>query len=69
MAAMFVANFIRYKKEGLQPKRDLIIALTADEEGGTHNGVGWLLANRRELIDAEFALNEGGGGTHRNGKP
>ena len=69
MAAIFVANLIRYKKEGLKPKRDLIIALTADEEGGTHNGVGWLLANRRELIDAEFALNEGGGGTHRNGRP
>ena len=69
MAAIFVANLIRYKKEGFKPKRDLIIALTADEEGGTHNGVGWLLANRRELIDAEFALNEGGGGTNRNGKP
>lgn len=69
MAAIFVANLIRYKKEGLKPKRDLIIALTADEEGGTHNGVDWLLANRRQLIDAEFALNEGGGGTNRNGKP
>jgi acetylornithine deacetylase/succinyl-diaminopimelate desuccinylase-like protein len=69
MAAIFVANLIRYKNEGLKPKRDLIIALTADEEGGTHNGVGWLLANRRELIDAEFALNEGGGGTNRNGRP
>ena len=69
MAAIFVANFIRYKREGLKPKRDLIVALTADEEGGTHNGVGWLLANRRGLIDAEFALNEGGGGTNRDGKP
>jgi acetylornithine deacetylase/succinyl-diaminopimelate desuccinylase-like protein len=69
MAAIFVANLIRYKKEGFKPKRDLIIALTADEEGGTHNGVGWLLANKRELIDAEFALNEGGGGTNREGKP
>ncbi len=53
MAAIFVANFIRYKKEGLKPKRDLIIALTVDEEGGTHNGVGWLLANRREFMPRE----------------
>ena len=69
MAAIFVANLIRYRKEGYRPKRDLIVALTADEEGGTHNGVGLLLKARRAAIDAEFALNEGGGGTWRNGKP
>lgn len=69
MAAIFVHNLIRYKQEGFKPKRDIILALTADEEGGTHNGVAWLLKNRRELIDAEFALNEGGGGTSRDGKP
>ena len=68
-AAIFAANLIRAKKAGWKPKRDVILALTADEEGGTHNGVGWLLKNRRELIDAEFALNEGGGGQYRNGKP
>lgn len=69
MAAIFVANLIRLKAEGYKPKRDIIVALTADEEGGTHNGVAWLLKNRRELIDAEFALNEGGGGASREGKP
>jgi acetylornithine deacetylase/succinyl-diaminopimelate desuccinylase-like protein len=69
MAAIFVANLIRYKKEDYRPKRDLIVALTADEEGGTHNGVSWLLKNRRDLIDAEFGLNEGGGGSNRGGKP
>lgn len=69
MAAIFVANLVRYRAEGLKPRRDLIVALTADEETGTHNGVAWLLRNRRELIDAEFALNEGGGGTLRDGKP
>jgi acetylornithine deacetylase/succinyl-diaminopimelate desuccinylase-like protein len=69
MAAIFVANLIRYKKEGYRPKRDLIVALTADEEGGTHNGVSWLLKNRRDLIDAELGLNEGGGGSNRGGKP
>jgi acetylornithine deacetylase/succinyl-diaminopimelate desuccinylase-like protein len=69
MAASFVAAFIRYKREGYKPRRDLILALTADEEGGTHNGVHWLLANHRALIDAEFALNEGGGGEMRGGKP
>jgi acetylornithine deacetylase/succinyl-diaminopimelate desuccinylase-like protein len=69
MAAIFVANLLRLKAEGYQPKRDIILALTADEEGGSHNGVAYLLKNRRELIDAEFALNEGGGGTNRDGKP
>jgi acetylornithine deacetylase/succinyl-diaminopimelate desuccinylase-like protein len=69
MAAIFVANLIRYKREGFRPKRDLIVALTADEEGGSHNGVAWLLKNRRDAIDAEFGLNEGGGGQYRDGKP
>ncbi len=69
MAAAFVANLIRFRAEGFKPKRDLIVALTADEEGGTHNGVAWMLRNRRSLIEAEFALNEGGGGTLRDGRP
>ena len=66
-AAIHVANFIRLREEGYVPDRDIIVALTADEEGGTHNGVTWLLENHRELIDAEYALNEGGGGGMRNG--
>ncbi len=68
MAAQFVANLIRLKEEGFKPDRDLILALTADEEGGAFNGVDWLVKNHRDLIDAEFAINEGGGGTMRGGK-
>jgi acetylornithine deacetylase/succinyl-diaminopimelate desuccinylase-like protein len=68
MAAIFVANLIRYKREGFVPDRDLILALTADEEGGEFNGVDWLLKNHRALLDAEFGLNEGGGGAVRQGK-
>jgi acetylornithine deacetylase/succinyl-diaminopimelate desuccinylase-like protein len=67
MAAIFIANLIRYKQEGLKPDRDIIVALTADEEGGEFNGVDWLVKNHRALIDAEFGLNEGGGGAIRNG--
>jgi acetylornithine deacetylase/succinyl-diaminopimelate desuccinylase-like protein len=68
-AAIWVANLIRYKREGLRPARDLIVALTADEEGGgPYNGVDWLLKNRRELIDAEYCVNEGGWGEMRGGK-
>lgn len=63
MAAIFVANVLQYKKEGWRPERDLVLALTADEEGGDANGVQYLLANHRPLIDAAYALNEGGGGT------
>ncbi|MEO5676219.1 MAG: M20/M25/M40 family metallo-hydrolase [Usitatibacter sp.] len=69
MAAYFVANLIRLKREGFRPRRDIVVALTADEEGGTHNGVGWLLENRRGLIDAEFALNEGAAGLLVGGVP
>ena len=62
-AAIWIANLIRYKREGFKPDRDIIVALTADEEGGgPFNGVQWLLKNKRELIDAELCLNEGGWG-------
>jgi acetylornithine deacetylase/succinyl-diaminopimelate desuccinylase-like protein len=54
MAAIFVANLIRYRREGLRPERDLIVALTADEEGGDHNGVDWLLKTHPTLIGAEY---------------
>ncbi len=67
-AAIHIANFIRMKEEGFQPDRDIILALTADEEGGNHNGVQWLLENHRDLIDAEYALNEGGGGAMKDGR-
>jgi acetylornithine deacetylase/succinyl-diaminopimelate desuccinylase-like protein len=66
-AAIHIANFIRMKEEGFQPDRDIIVALTADEEGGTHNGVQWLLENHPDLIDAEYVLNEGGGGSLKDG--
>ena len=71
MAAIFVDSFIRWKREGFVPKGDLILALTADEELGStskYNGVRWLLANHRSLIDAEMAINEGGGGELRDGR-
>lgn len=62
-AAVWIANLIQYKNEGFKPDRDIIVALTADEEGGgPYNGVDWLIKNHRALIDAEFALNEGGWG-------
>ena len=68
MASQFLANLIRLKAEHFTPERDLILALTADEEGGQFNGVDWLVKNHRDLIDAEMAINEGGGGTSRKGK-
>jgi acetylornithine deacetylase/succinyl-diaminopimelate desuccinylase-like protein len=60
--AIAVADLIRLRKEGFVPDRDIILALTADEEGGTSNGVDWLIKNHRDLIDAEFALNPDSGG-------
>src|ERR1700676_2999507 len=62
MAAAFITNLIRYKQEGYTPDRDIIVALETDEEILDRDALGiqWLLNNHRDLIDVEFALNEGG---------
>ena len=59
--AILVTNFIRLKKDGYVPDRDVIVALTADEEGGNSNGVDWLLREHRDWIDAEYCINLDGG--------
>jgi acetylornithine deacetylase/succinyl-diaminopimelate desuccinylase-like protein len=69
MAAIFVANVFRLKREGYVPDRDIIIALTADEESGPANGVDWLIKNHKDKVDAALVINEGGAGTLRDGKP
>jgi acetylornithine deacetylase/succinyl-diaminopimelate desuccinylase-like protein len=68
--AVLITDFIRFHRENLRPDRDIILALTADEEGGQSNGVDWLLQNHRDLIDAAFVLNaDAGGVTTVKGKP
>jgi acetylornithine deacetylase/succinyl-diaminopimelate desuccinylase-like protein len=68
--AIAVADLIRLRRQKYVPDRDIILALTADEEGGQSNGVDWLLKNHRDLIDAEFVLNpDSGGVTTDKGKP
>jgi len=59
--AMLVTNFIRLQQEGFVPDRDLILALTADEEGGNFNGIDWLVREHRDWIDAEYCINLDGG--------
>jgi acetylornithine deacetylase/succinyl-diaminopimelate desuccinylase-like protein len=67
--AALIADLIRLHRENWRPTRDLIVALTADEEGGRSNGVNWLLQNHRDLIDAAFAINpDAGGVTSEKGK-
>src|ERR1700682_2519333 len=70
MAASFIANLIRYRNEGYKPDRDIVVALETDEEILDHDALGiqWLLKNHRDLIDAELALNEGGGVGLKDGK-
>jgi acetylornithine deacetylase/succinyl-diaminopimelate desuccinylase-like protein len=70
MASALIANLIRYKEEAFRPDRDIIVALVTDEEILDRDGYGisWLIKNQRPLIDAEFALNEGGGVGVKNGK-
>jgi acetylornithine deacetylase/succinyl-diaminopimelate desuccinylase-like protein len=71
MAASFVSAFVRYQKEGYKPDRDIILALTTDEEISDRHGYGIkdLIKNHRDLIDAELAINEGGGVALQDGKP
>jgi len=65
--ALLVTNFIRMKKENFAPDRDLILALTADEEGGNYNGVDWLVKEHRDWIDAEYCINLDGGEFEKQG--
>jgi acetylornithine deacetylase/succinyl-diaminopimelate desuccinylase-like protein len=60
--AGLVATFLRLHREGYKPKRDLILALTADEEGGKFNGADWLVKNHRDLVDAAYVINPDSGG-------
>jgi acetylornithine deacetylase/succinyl-diaminopimelate desuccinylase-like protein len=68
-ASIWTATLIRLRREGYVPDRDVVMMLTADEEvGGPNNGTAWLLAHHRPLVDASFALNEGGGGVVKQGR-
>ena len=68
-AAIYTANLIRMKREGFVPDRDIIVALTADEEGGPRNGVDFILTEHRDVLgDVAYALNEGGGGMEKDGR-
>ncbi len=59
-ASIWADTLIRYKQEGYRPRHTLKLALTCGEETiGAFNGAEWLTRNRRGLIDAGFALNEG----------
>jgi acetylornithine deacetylase/succinyl-diaminopimelate desuccinylase-like protein len=60
--AALVATLLRLHREGYKPKRDLILALTADEEGGRFNGAGWLVREHRDLVDAAYVINPDSGG-------
>ncbi len=67
--AILMMGFLRLKREGYQPDRDLILALTADEETGNANGIDWLLKNHKDWINAEYCINlDGGEFEHLRGK-
>ena len=68
--AALVSTFLRLHREGYKPSRDLILALTADEEGGASNGASWLVEHHRDLVDAAFVINPDSGGIEfEHGKP
>lgn len=71
MASSYISVLIQLKREGFVPNRDIVVALTADEERGDvpSNGASWLLKNRRAALDVEFGINEGGRGELKAGKP
>ncbi len=64
-AAIWSDTMIRFKREGYRPRRTIKLALTCGEETNeAFNGADYLVRERRALIDAEFVLNEGGGGRY-----
>jgi acetylornithine deacetylase/succinyl-diaminopimelate desuccinylase-like protein len=68
--AALVETFLRLRREGYKPHRDLILALTADEEGGKFNGADWLVREHRDLVDAAFVINPDAGGIElEHGRP
>lgn len=60
--AALVATFLRLHREGYKPRRDILLALTADEEGGKFNGAAWLVKQHRDLVDAAYVINPDSGG-------
>jgi acetylornithine deacetylase/succinyl-diaminopimelate desuccinylase-like protein len=67
--ATLISAFLRMRREAFRPGRDLILALTSDEEGGQWNGVEWLMKNHRDWIDAEYCINaDAGGGDLKQGR-
>ncbi len=68
--AALVETFLRLHRESYEPARDLILALTADEEGGKFNGADWLVREHRDLVDATYVINPDSGGVElENGRP
>lgn len=68
--AALVETFLRLHREGYKPRRDLILALTADEEGGKFNGAGWLVREHRDMVDAAYVINPDSGGIElEQGRP
>ena len=68
LAALWISTLVRLRREGRPLDRDVVLALTADEEAGPENGVAWLLAHHRPLIDAGLCLTEGAGGELKDGR-
>jgi acetylornithine deacetylase/succinyl-diaminopimelate desuccinylase-like protein len=68
MAAIFIANLIRYRKEGFVPDHDIIVCLSTDEEDVGLNGIEWLIKEHFDLINAELCITEGGRGQIIEGK-
>ncbi|WP_378733233.1 M20/M25/M40 family metallo-hydrolase [Nocardia brasiliensis] len=69
MVSALVSGLIQLKREGFKPNRDIVLALTADEEAGKDNGAKWLMENKLDLMNAEYGLNEGGRAVLVDGKP
>lgn len=69
MVSALISGLIQLKREGFKPNRDIVLALTADEEAGTDNGAKWLMENKFDLMNAEYGLNEGGRALLVDGKP
>ena len=65
---MQLITFLLLKREGVQLTRDVVFCAVPDEEAGSELGMVWLCENRPDIVNVEFELSEGGGGTTRFGR-
>ena len=64
---MQLMAFLLLARQETPLKRDIVFCAVPDEEAGSEQGMVWLCEHRPDVVDVEFELSEGGGGSSRFG--